>query len=172
MQLRFSLVPWFLLVLMGMVICAPVTATIDEFAYALKPSPAVGPYDDTLFMTSATEQIMDLSGKEIPYDGTDLLELKSSQIQLSRMNISADFYPNATEINTYLFKIVSAGETYGTTKTLTDHPNTLGSSEYDPYTKARATYADAMTIWANISPMFPNATPPKLPDPERPIMSS
>jgi hypothetical protein len=171
MQLKLSLVSSLVLLLMGAVICSPVTASIDELAYALKPSPAVGPYDDTLFMTSATEQITGLSGKVIPYDGPELLNLKSSQIQLSRMNISADFHSNATQINEYLFKIVSAGETYGTTKTLTDHPNTLGNPEYDPYTKARATYTDAMMVWSNISPMFPNATPPKLPDPELPILN-
>lgn len=162
------LVPALTLILItGMIL--PVMASDDGLIYALKPSPAIGPYDDQKFLNNSTAIITKLSGKIIPIEGPDLLNLKSEQIQLSRLNISPDFYPEATKINAYLFKIFQAGETYGTSKRLTDHPDSLGSPVYDQYTKARSYYSDAMDIWADIKNIFPNTKPPVLPDPKLPI---
>ncbi|WP_146201114.1 hypothetical protein [Methanospirillum lacunae] len=150
----------------------PVMANDDGLTYPLKPSPSIGPYDDQKFLNNSTAILTKLSGKIIPIEGPDLLNLKSEQIQLSRLNISPDFYPEATKINAYLFKISQAGETYGTSKRLTEHPDTLGSPVYDQYTKARSYYSDAMEIWTDIKDLFPNTKPPVLPDPKLPIHRS
>jgi hypothetical protein len=158
-----------LLLILSLGIALPVFGDDTGIQFPLKPSPSTGPYDDTRFMDNATVQINGLSGQLIPTDGVELLNLKSTQIQLSKMNVSPEFYQNASQINLYLYQIGTVGETYGTTKRLTDHPNTLGSPELDPYTKARGYYQDSMKTWANISSLFPNATPPTLPDPERPL---
>jgi hypothetical protein len=160
----------FLIISVIIGIILPLTAS-EEILFPLKPSPPMGPYDDRLFLDNATSQITGLSGKIIPYEGTELLKLKSAQTRLSKMNISPDFFHNASLVNEYLYITVKTGETYGTTKRMTDHPETLGSPEYDQYTKAREYYADSLKTWNNISSMFPNITPPKLPDPERPVQS-
>lgn len=170
-QMIRLLVPVLILLLMTGIIF-PVMARDDGLIYSLKPSPSIGPYDDQKFLNNSNAIITRLSGKIIPIDGPDLLNLKSEQIQLSRLNISSDFYPEATKINAYLFKIIEAGETYGTSKRLTDHPDTLGSPVYDQYTKARSYYSDAMDIWTDIKSLFPNTKPPILPDPKLPIHSA
>jgi hypothetical protein len=153
-------------------ILVPVAANDDGLMYPLKPSPSIGPYDDIKFMNNSVTILTRLSGNQIPIEGSDLLNLKSEQIQLSRLNISTEFYPEATKINAYLFKICQAGETYGASKRLTDHPNSLGSPIYDQYTKARSYFSDAMEIWTDIKGLFPNIKPPVLPDPKLPIHNS
>jgi len=166
----FSISVVFVLLFLSVIV--PVIAEDSDFVYALKPSPVSGPYNDQKFMDLATSILTNLSGKVIPIEGVELLNLKSNQIQLSRMNISPEFYPQATKINSYLLKICQAGETYSTTKTLTDHPNTLGSPVYDQYTKARSNYSDAMALWADIKDLFPKIKQPILPDPKLPVKSS
>ena len=169
MKRRLILSFQILLLILTLGIALPVFAEDTGIEFPLEPSPLTGPYDDAKFMNNATTQINALSGQLIPTEGIELLNLKSTQIQLSKMNVSSEFYPNASQTNLYLYQIGTVGETYGTTKRLTDHPNTLGSPELDQYTKARGYYSDAMKTWANISSLFPNATPPTLPDPERPL---
>ena len=119
------LIPLFqvLVIMLALGIILPVTAADTGLLYPLKPTPQNGPYDDKKFMEVATTEIMGLSGKMIPTEGTDLLNLKSTQLQISRMNISPNHYPEASIINAYLYKIGQAGDAYGTTKSLTDHPN-------------------------------------------------
>jgi hypothetical protein len=160
------------LLILAVGIVFPVTASDNGLLFPLKPSSSTGPYDDQKCMDMATTQINVFSGKMLPTEGTDLLNLKSTQMQISRMNISPDFYPRASLINAYLYKLNQAGETYGTTKRLTDHPSTLGSPVYDQYSKARSYYNDAMEIWGDIKDLFPKAVPPTLPDPTLPIRGS
>ncbi|MDD1729447.1 MAG: hypothetical protein LUQ50_10290 [Methanospirillum sp.] len=140
--------------------------------YPLNPSPSTGPYDDQKFMDIATTQIMGFSGKTLPTEGNELLNLKSVQMELSRMNISPDFYPRASLVNAYLYNLSQAGDAYGTTKSLTDHPSTLGSPIYDQYSKARGIFANALKTWSEIKDLFPKAIPPSLPDPTLPIRPS
>ncbi len=150
----------------------PVTALDSGLIFPLKPSCPTGPYDDQKFMDLATIQINGFSEKMLPTEGTDLLNLKSTQLQISRMNISPDFYPRASLVNAYLYKLNQAGEMYGTTKRLTDHPSTLGSPVFDQYSKARSYYNDAMETWNQIKDLFPKVVPPALPDPTLPIQGS
>lgn len=164
MNRRINLPYLVVILILASGIILPVIASDNGFLYPLKPSPSTGPYDDKKFMDYANAQITGFSGKVIPSEGIDLLNLKSTQIQLSRMNISPAFYPKASLINVYLYKIGNTGETYGTTKMMTNHPYTLGSLDPEQYTKARGYYDDAMESWNNISDLFPNATPPKFPD--------
>ena len=161
-----------LLLLFVVGIVFPVTASDSGLLFPLKSPSPTGPYEDHKFMNTVTTQINGLSGKMLPTEGTDLLNLKSTQFQISRMNISPDLYPRASLINAYLYKLNQAGETYGTTKRLTDHPSTLGNPVYDPYSKARSYYNDAMETWSDIKDLFPGNVPPTLPDPTLPIQGS
>ncbi len=125
--------------------------------FPLTPSPSEGPYQDEQFLERSNTSIYGLSNTTLP-NGTSLLELKSVQQQISKMKISPDLYPLASNINAFLYYTGKAGTEY-------NEANSLASSPYSPvdlnggqFTDADMYYSAAKTVWERIKGHYPDVT--------------
>ncbi len=149
-----------LLIIIGLcaVCLLPLQASaLPMVGFSLKPSPASGPYQDKDFLDQANTTIFGLSNKTLP-TGTTLLELRTAQGKLSKMNISPALYSNATDINAFIYYTWKAGDEY-------EDASSLGGSYYSPVTSDSALYDDATeyyqaakTTWDKIKTRYPGAT--------------
>jgi len=132
-------------------------SALPMVGFSLKQSPASGPYQDKDFLDQANKTIYGLSNKTLP-TGTALMDLRTSQGQLSKMNISPALYNNATDINAFIYYTWKAGDEY-------EDASSLGGSYYSPVTTDSALYDDATeyyqaakTTWDKIKSRYPGAT--------------
>jgi len=149
-----------LVIICLLAICAiPVlsSASLPMVGFPLKSSPAEGPYQDDEFSESANLSIYALSNTTIP-NGTTLLELKSTQQQISKMKVSPEFYPVASNINAFLYYTGKAGTEYNEAKTLTSSPYSPVDQDSGQFTDADTYYSAAKTVWERIKARYPDVT--------------
>jgi hypothetical protein len=137
------------------------SASVPGVNYPLKASSAEGPYQDDEFLQKANEMISPLSNLAVP-NGTYLLNLKTAQQQMSKMKISPDLYPVASDINDFLYFTGKTGDYYADALTLMSNTNVaagdtqLGEAQYY--------YKTASAIWDRIKDRYPGVTLYKLPE--------
>lgn len=154
-----------ILIVLGILVCLSIPASALHYGvhFPLKPSPPDGPYDDDDFLSTATSAINDMSGKDVPTGGNDLLELMTTQAQLSKMNISPDAFQKDSDIVAYLYYLYKAGQEYEETESLTFTPFSPVGPNNDPYQEAHQYFDDASDTWTKISDVFPDASMPSMP---------
>lgn len=133
------------------------SAALPFVGVSLKPSPAVGPYQDDAFLEKANETISAFSNQTVP-NGTDLLELQSTQQQLAKMKISPKFYPVASEINAFLYYTGKTGGMYADALSMTASNNIPKSQGNSQIAEANTYYTAATETWDQIKDMYPNVT--------------
>jgi hypothetical protein len=133
------------------------SAGVMLVGFPLKPSPTEGPYQDNEFMAKANATIYGLSNGTVP-NGTALLEVTSTQQQLSKMKISPEFYPVASTINDFLFYTSKAGREYSQAMSLTSSIFSPVSGDSSQFNDANEYYAAAQAAWAQIKHLYPDVT--------------
>ena len=158
------------LILAGTMIGIPVLG-LPMVGFPLHPSPPTGPYQDTEFLELANSTIYDLTNQSLP-NGTELRDLQTIQQQLARMNISPELYPEAEQINAYLYYTAKAGDEYSEALSFTSKP-------YSPAFRDTTLYGDAYTyqnasrtIWNQIKGRYPGIVPYSLSSPLQPFSTN
>ena len=133
------------------------SASLPLVGFPLKQSPAQGPYQDEEFLEKANTSIYGLSNQTIP-TGIELRNLQTVQQQLSKMSISPELYPEASDINSFLYYTTKAGNEYGDAITLTGSYYSPVSENGAMFNDANEYYSAAKEIWEQIKTRYPNAT--------------
>jgi hypothetical protein len=136
-------------------------ASLPTIIFPLKPSPAIGPYQDDDFLHQSNNTIYELSNATIP-NGTNLRELQTTQQKLSKMNVSPELYPTAKQINAYLYYVTKAGDAADDSMTLADKPYSPESTDWTINSDVTTYQNASLTIWNQIKDLYPNATTYKL----------
>lgn len=159
-----------ILIVLGSCICLSVSALVIVGS-PLKPSPSQGPYQDEEFLALANDTIYTYTNGTVP-NGTDLLILSTTQKQLSRMNISPELHPEATQINAFLYYTAKASEEFEDALSITGKP-------YSPQYRDTTAYADAYAyqnasrvVWEKIKDRYPGIVPYKLIEPSKPFSTN
>ncbi|MFH0966325.1 MAG: hypothetical protein V1862_01390 [Methanobacteriota archaeon] len=133
------------------------SASLPMVGFPLKPSPAEGPYQDVAFLEKANMSIYALSNTSIP-NGTTLLDLKSIQQQISKMNISPELYPLASNINAFLYYTGKAGTEYSDAMSLSSSPFSPIDQNNGLFSDAEMYYSAATSVWNRIKAQYPDVT--------------
>jgi hypothetical protein len=159
-----------ILIALGSCICLSASALVIV-GFPLKSSPPQGPYQDEEFLDLANDTIYAYTNETLP-NGTDLLTLSTIQQQLSRMNISPELHPEATQINAFLYYTTKAGEEFEEALSIT-------GKAYSPAYRDTSAYADAYeyqnasrVVWEKIKERYPGIVPYKLTEPSKPFSSN
>ncbi len=139
----------------------PAASALPVVLHPLIPSPDTGPYQDEIFFEMANETIYSLSDQPIP-NGTSLLSLMTTQIQLSRMRISPDRHPEARQITIFLFYTARAGKTYADAMSLASKPYSPVYEDPSVLNDAREYESAARSTWKKIAYLYPGYTPYRL----------
>ncbi|MDD1729516.1 MAG: hypothetical protein LUQ50_10660 [Methanospirillum sp.] len=150
-------------------------ASLPIVMYPLKPSPAIGPYQDSEFLEISNETILGLSNQTIP-NGTALRELQTTQQKLANMNISPELYPTAKQINAYLYYSAKAGDESSDAMSLADKPYSPEYTDWTVNLQAKIYQNASKTIWKQIQDLYPNVTsytlrPTATPDPSEKMIT-
>lgn len=159
-----------ILIVLGSCVCLSVSALVIVGS-PLKPSPPQGPYQDEEFLDLAHDTIFTYTNETLP-NGTDLLMLSTIQKQLSRMNISPELHPEATQINAFLYYAAKTGEEFEDALSIT-------GKAYSPAYRDTSVYADAYAyqnasrvVWERIKERYPGIVPYKLTIPSKPFSTN
>ncbi|PKL60921.1 MAG: hypothetical protein CVV33_00220 [Methanomicrobiales archaeon HGW-Methanomicrobiales-4] len=123
--------------------------SLPMVTFPLKPSPEAGPYQDEEFLEEVNETIYGLSNQTIP-NGTALRELQTKQQMLSKMSISPELYPTATQINAYLYYTTKAGTEYSDAMSFYTRPYSPVYEDESLIGEAQEYQAASKTIWNRI----------------------
>jgi len=151
----------FLIALIIIGICTPPLAALPTVLFPLKPSPAVGPYQDAEFLDLANETIFGLSNQTIP-NGTTLRELQTTQQQLAKMSVSPGFYPRARQINAYLYYTSKAGDEYSDAMILASKPYSPQYQDESVLIEAQQYQTASLLMWNQIKDFYPGLNPYRL----------
>ena len=168
---------WRTVLMVSLILCILPTwvASLPIVMYPLKPSPLIGPYQDSEFLEISNETILGLSNQTIP-NGTALRELQTTQQKLANMKISPELYPMAKKINAYLYYSAKAGDEASDAMSLADKPYSPEYTDCTVNLQAKIYQNASKTIWNQIQDLYPNVTsytlrPTATPDPSEKLIT-